>query len=177
MSVQIRRLSKTDDLASIAALVRAAYAPHAANGLRYWGTHQTAEDTAQRFATGTGFVMLEDARFVGTIIVRPPNPESPVPLYRNPFVWTFAQFCVSPECKGKGYGKRLHAHALSTAASEGATVIALDTAAPAKALISMYESWGYRIVDRCDWRPQTNYESVVMSLDLENAPANMGKRE
>ena len=47
--------------------------------------------------------------------------------------------------------------------------MALDTAQPATALIAMYESWGYRVVGECDWRPVTNYTSVLMARDLEKA--------
>lgn len=166
MSLEIRPLTRTDDLERITTLVRAAYAAHAAQGLRYWGTHQTVEDTAERFAAGTGLVMLEGEEYVGTIIVRPPNAESPVALYRDPTVWTVAQFCVSPDCRGRGYGRLLHAAALATAVAEGARTVALDTAAPATGLIAMYESWGYRVVGGCDWRPFTNYESVVMALEM-----------
>lgn len=45
--------------------------------------------------------------------------------------------------------------------------MALDTAQPATALIAMYESWSYRVVGECDWRPLTNYTSVLMERDLE----------
>ena len=38
----------------------------------------------------------------------------------------------------------------------------LDMAAPAANLIAMYERWGYHVVDQADWRPHTNYASVVM---------------
>ena len=48
----------------------------------------------------------------------------------------------------------------------GATTLALDTAQPATALIAMYVSWGYRVVGECDWRPFTNYPSVVMAQPL-----------
>jgi hypothetical protein len=44
----------------------------------------------------------------------------------------------------------------------------LDTAEPASGLIALYESWGYRIVGRADWRPNTNYESVLMSCALSS---------
>ena len=50
----IRPVCAQDDLARITALIHAAYAPHTAQGLRYWGTHQTVEDTAKRFAMGIG---------------------------------------------------------------------------------------------------------------------------
>ena len=66
----IRPVCAQDDLARITALIHAAYAPHAAQGLRYWGTHQTVEDTAKRFAMGIGLVMLEDDDYVGTATLR-----------------------------------------------------------------------------------------------------------
>ena len=40
------------------------------------------------------------------------------------------------------------------------------TAQPAMALIAMYESWGYQVVGECDWRPLTNYTSVLMAHSL-----------
>lgn len=168
--IEIRALVPTDDLDRIAALVRAAYSSHANMGLRFWGTRQTAQDTRQRFSSGIGLVMLEGDDYIGTAIVRPPQPESPVPLYRNPAVWSLSQFCISPRCQGRGFGRLLHSRALELAARQGARSMALDTAAPAKALIAMYEAWGYRVVGTCDWRPDTNYESVVMSLDLKPMP-------
>lgn len=163
----IRPVTAADDLARLTALIHSAYAPHAQRGLRYWGTHQSVEDTAKRFASGKGLVMLDGNDYVGTATLRPPQPESTVPLYREPAVWSLCQFCITPDAKGRGYGKQLHAYALDYARKAGARVMALDTAQPATALIAMYESWGYRVVGECDWRPLTNYTSVLMECDLE----------
>ena len=55
---------------------------------------------------------------------------------------------------------------MELAAQRGAQTMALDTAAPATRLISLYESWGYRIVGSADWRPKTNYESVLMARPI-----------
>jgi hypothetical protein len=41
--------------------------------------------------------------------------------------------------------------------------MALHTAQPAVTLINMYRSWGYTQVGTCDWRPHTNFLSVLMS--------------
>lgn len=163
-----------DDLGRLTELIHSAYAPHARQGLRYWGTHQSVDDTAKRFASGTGLVMLDADDYVATITLRPPQPDSPVPLYRDPGVWTLCQFCVSPAAKGLGYGRQLHAHATDAARRAGATVMALDTAKPATALIAMYQSWGYQLVSECDWRPLTNYTSVVMCRPL-GAPTGRGQ--
>lgn len=162
----IRAITRQDDLERLTALIHAAYAPQAAKGLRYWGTHQTVEDTAKRLAAGTGLLMLQGEEYVATLTLRPPQPASPVALYREPEVWTFGQFCVAPAAKGRGCGRQLHDHATELARQAGAKFMALDTAQPASALIAMYESWGYRVVGECDWRPLTNYTSVVMSRPL-----------
>jgi len=166
--VEIRPITESDDLSAITDLVHAAYAPHARSGLRYWGTHQTVDDTAKRIETGTALVMLVDRRYIGIVIVRPPQPASEVPLYRESNVWSISQFCVAPEYKGKGYGRKLHESALSFASDAGAEFVALDTAEPAKGLIAMYERWGYAVVGTCDWRPHTNYRSVLMKRTVPN---------
>ena len=166
--MEIRAINESDNLAAITDLVHAAYSPHAQSGLRYWGTHQSVDDTAKRVRTGTPLLMLDEGRYVGIVIVRPPQPTSEVSLYREPNVWSISQFCVSPEYKGKGYGRKLHEEALSFASDAGAEFMALDTAEPAKGLIAMYQSWGYSVVGGCDWRPHTNYESVLMKRAISN---------
>lgn len=163
----IRPFDALDDLVALTDLVRAAYAPHAANGLRFWGTHQSVADTARRLASGQGFLALANGEMVGTITVRPPQPDSPVPLYRMSDVWSFCQFAVHPEAKGTGVGSALHERALRHAAANGAKRMALDTAAPAAGLIRMYEAWGYEACGECDWRPHTSYLSALMVRALD----------
>lgn len=159
----VRHLSPSDDLQRITDLIHQAYAPHAARGLRYWGTHQSVEDTATRFASGQGYVVESCGEVLGTITVRPPQPESPLLLYRR--AWSIVQFAVSPRHKGAGIGKMLHEAALDHARRSGAEVMAIDTAAPAEALIEMYRAWGYRQVGEHSWS-HTNYVSVVMTRPL-----------
>jgi ribosomal protein S18 acetylase RimI-like enzyme len=163
----IRAVEATDDLVVLTNLVHAAYAPHASNGLRFWGTHQSVEDTAKRLASGQGFLALADGEVVGTITVRPSQPNSPVPLFRMPDVWSLCQFAVHPDAKGVGVGRALHEHALRHAAAHGAQRMALDTAAPATSLIGLYRSWGYEECGSCDWRPHTNYLSTLMARRIE----------
>jgi hypothetical protein len=48
--------------------------------------------------------------------------------------------------------------------------MALDTAAPATGLIAiMYKAWGYELAGEHDWRPHTNYRSVLMSRAARRA--------
>ena len=158
----IRRVEAHDGLVLLTDLVHAAYAPHAEGGLRFWGTHQSVDDTSKRLSSGQGFLALAKGEMVGTITVRPPQESSPVPLFRMADVWSFCQFAVRPDLNGLGVGKALHEVALLHAASQGAKRMALDTAAPAAGLIRMYKSWGYEDCGTCDWRPHTNYLSTLM---------------
>ena len=166
-----RLLTPHDDLQRLTALIHSAYVPHAAKGLRYWATHQTVEDTAKRLASGLALVMEIDGDYAATATLRAPQPESKVALYRDSTVWSITQFCVAPRFKGQGLGKLLHAELVERARNAGAATLALDTAQPAHALIAMYESWGYRVVGECDWRPLTNYTSVLMSRRVDSAAA------
>ncbi|MFC5496774.1 GNAT family N-acetyltransferase [Caenimonas terrae] len=158
----IRAVTANDDLVELTELIHAAYALHAKSGLRFWGTHQSVLDTSRRLASGQGLLALAKGKMVGTITGRPPQDNSPVPLFRMPDVWSFCQFAVHPDVRGQGVGTALHERALMHAASQGARRMALDTAAPAAGLIRMYKSWGYEECGNCDWRPHTNYLSTLM---------------
>ena len=167
--VTVRCFAPTDDVVPLTDLIRAAYAARASANLRYWATHQSAKDTADRLALGQGLIAELDGDVVGTLTVRPPNAESKVSLYRDPRVWTLSQFGVLPKLQARGIGRRLHDAAVEHAHHNGAKIMALDTAAPATDLIQMYTRWGYNVVGECDWRPHTNYVSVVMSRPIANA--------
>lgn len=52
------------------------------------------------------------------------------------------------------------------AIAHGCRYMALDTAQPAQALIEMYRSWGYVEMGTCDWRPHTNYLSILMKKPI-----------
>lgn len=164
--ILVRHFQPEDSLELLTELVHTAYAPHAALGLRYWGTHQTVSDTAQRLASGCGFVAEIEGQIAGTITLRPPQPDSTVALYRDVHTWSIGQFAVAPAYKGFGIGLALHEHVLEAARLRGGRRMALDTAVPAEGLISMYRRWGYEIAGEHDWRPHTNYLSVLMVRSL-----------
>jgi RimJ/RimL family protein N-acetyltransferase len=162
----IRPLSADDSLEELTDLIHAAYAPHLSAGLRFVGTHQTVAVTEERLATGDAFVAKSSGRTIGTVLVRPPRAGSSVPLYRDLRTWSISQLAVAPEYIGRGLGRALHDTAVRHAVRHGARIIALDTASPAARLIRLYKSWGYRIVGRTDYRPTTNYESVLMARSV-----------
>lgn len=160
LEFHIRSSQPSDSIAELTALIRSAYAPHAEKGLRFVGTYQDDDITTQRLAAGHGLVAECEQRLVGTVVVRPPQPTSSAVLYRD--TWSIGQLAVLPAWKGRGLGRALHDAAVDFARRHGATAVGLDTAAPATALISLYERWGYRVVGTADWRPHTNYDSVLM---------------
>jgi GNAT superfamily N-acetyltransferase len=167
MAFDIRRVTAEDDVNEVTELVHSAYAPHLVNGLHFWGTRQTPEETARRIGSGVAFVAMEDGCYIGIIIARPPQPSSVVKLYRDPTVWSFGQLSVAPGHKGLGLGRQLHEAALAYARSQGAKFMALDTAQPATQLIELYRRWGYEAVGTHDWRPRTNYLSVLMMRPID----------
>ena len=166
VSATIRVVSRHDDMSLLTDIIRSGYAKRAANNLRFWATHQTVEDTAKRFRSGHGLIAEIENRIVGTLTVRPPQPDSEITLYRDPATWTLCQFAVMPPLQGFGIGRQLHDAAIEHVHASGGRVVALDTAAPATDLIALYLRWGYAVVGEHDWRPHTNYLSVVMSRKL-----------
>jgi len=173
--IVIRSLSATDDMAVLTEVIRAAYSRHAAQNLRYWATHQPPEDTKRRLAAGHGLIAEVNDTIIGTLTVRPPHPKAKVELYREATIWTLSQFAVLPKFQGLGIGRRLHQAALDYASAHGGRVIALDTAAPATEVIEMYRRWGYQVVGECDFRPKTNYLSVVMSRAILDDTRSNGR--
>lgn len=164
--VTIRQIQTGDDLVAITALIRAAYARLSDMGLRFWATFQSVEDTCKRFTDGQGLVAVQDDRIIGTITIYPPDPTSTVETYRHLTTYCLGQFAVDPSLQGAGVGRLLHNAAIKYIVDSGGTHAALDTAEHAHHLISMYGRWGYRIVEHADWRPLTNYLSVVMLFEI-----------
>lgn len=172
MDVLIRPLAATDSFEELTELLHRAYAPLAARGLAFVATHQGADVTEERCARGETWVGELGGRLVATVTLLPPGTGKPPPpgkggqtLARKD-VCVFEQFAVDPALKGQGLGKRLMTHVEERARELGATRMALDTSEKATDLIGMYSARGYRIVEPVDWRPQTNYRSVVMTKQL-----------
>jgi GNAT superfamily N-acetyltransferase len=110
-----------------------------------------------------------DGKIVGTLTVQRPQPDASVALYQAPTTRSLTQFAVAPAYQGKNIGKLLHECALASAAAEQALTLAIDTAEPAAGIISMYRKWGYEVCGHCDWRPLTNYRSVLMKRPITDA--------
>jgi len=166
VNITIRDWRNNDDVEALTRMLHRAYAPLAAAGMRYMATHQSPDVTLRRLKRGRALIAEHENRIIATLTIYRPDPESTVHLYRDPLTYHFGQFGVEPEYKGKGIGRTLHQAAIHHTREQGGRYLALDTAGPAADLIATYQRWGYHIMERMDF-PATNYESVIMRLDLQ----------
>jgi GNAT superfamily N-acetyltransferase len=168
--VVLRRLADDDSITELTALLRRAYGALAERGLRYVATYQEDDETRARAAAGECWVAERDERLVATVTFYPPGVEKNARApdwYRRADIATFGQLAVDPELQGRGLGVRLLELVEDRARELGATEIACDTAESADHLIELYARRGYRFVGYADWRPATNYRSVVLSKPLD----------
>ena len=162
----IRPLAPTDSIEELTALLHRAYAELAAMGLRYSATHQSSEVTAARASEGECALAVLDGVVVGTITLVPPDRARGTAWYDRSDVATFGQFGVEPHLKRHGIGSALLEHVVARALALGARELACDTSERALHLIEYYARRGFRQVGFADWRPHTNYRSVILSRAL-----------
>ncbi|HEV2296240.1 MAG TPA: N-acetyltransferase [Tepidisphaeraceae bacterium] len=162
--IAIRRLTSSDSLAELTALLHAAYAEHALAGRKFFASYQSVDDTGRRVSKGECWLAVEGDSVVGTVTVAVPfNPPAGFPA--GPQAGTFSQLAVLPKHRGTGLGHRLLCLAEKRIAELGGNEIVIDTSSLASELIAWYERRGYRPVGRWKWNV-TNYESVVLSKRL-----------
>ncbi len=166
MSASIRPVLPADSISDITALLHRAYEDLARQGFRFWAGHQDDDATRTRFSEGHGYVAVRDGRIVGTITLKRKELTKGSPWYDRPDVASFGQFGVEPELQGNGIGGALLLAAERRAVEDGVAELALDTAEGATRLIEMYSKRQYRFIEHVDWRPQTNYRSVILSKTL-----------
>jgi GNAT superfamily N-acetyltransferase len=142
-------------------LLHAAYAPLAAQGMRYLATHQPPSKTLERLNEGESYLSFLNGEVIGTVTLYPEKPESSCDYYRRPGVYSFGQFAIRPSLQKQGLGSRMMDFLESRARALGATELALDTSEHADHLIRTYEKRGYKIVAYTQW-DVTNYRSVIM---------------
>lgn len=163
--IAIRRLAPSDSITNLTALLHRAYAPLAAQGLRYMATHQSDEVTRQRIDGGECFVAVAGGAICGTIVFKDAVRTRGCPWYDRDDVASFGQFAVEPNLQARGLGRRLISLVEDRAVATGAREIALDTAEPATHLVGWYGRLGYCFIGHAQWR-HTNYRSVIMSKTL-----------
>lgn len=166
VDLHIRPLAAGDSIEELTLLLHRAYKRLADMGLNCVATHQSPDITRKRIGSGVCFVAERGGRIIGTILYRTPGTAGHSPWLDRPDVAHISQFAVEPELQMQGIGSRLMVAAEERAITDGASELALDTAETAEHLIRFYERLGYRYIEPIDWRPHTNYFSVVMSETL-----------
>jgi GNAT superfamily N-acetyltransferase len=146
-------------------LIHRSYRQLADLGFKYWGTHQSNEDTTKRISNGECFVVFKNGKLVGTVVLNSPENSSSQQLYKPANVTSFHQFAIDPDFQKQGIGSKMMDFVEQRAKTLGMAKLLCDTAEGAIHLIKMYLSRGYEIVDRVDWSG-TNYISVIMSKEL-----------
>ena len=173
--LQFRLLRPEDSLTELTSLLHRAYSGLAEMGFRYLASHQSEEVTAERVATGECVVGVLDGRLVATITLVPAGVLNGTPWYERPDVAVIKQLAVEPVLQSRGIGSSLMDRMERRAAEWGAAEVAVDTAEGAEHLIRWYEQRGYRHVGYADFRPTTNYRSVVLSLALRSTTDREGR--
>lgn len=166
----LRLAGEDEDWEALTALLHRAYGTLAAQGLRFYASHQPVEQTRKRAAQGECWLGELDGRVVSTITLVPPErcagSDGQARWYDRPEVARFGQMAVEPSLRRRGLGGQLMDLVERRARELGAQELALDTAEGASDLLRMYEARGYRFIEEVDWRPTTNYRSRLLSLRL-----------
>ncbi|MFD3996072.1 GNAT family N-acetyltransferase [Streptomyces sp. NPDC058583] len=150
-------------------LLHRAYATHAASGLRFFASYQSAEDTRFRLEKGECWVAWsEGGDMVGTITVVAPFLAPAGYPVRRP-AGSFWQLAVDPTCRGHGLGHRLMELAEGRVRARGLSQVVIDTSAEADDLVSWYRRRGYVPIGAWRWAV-TNYDSIVLGKDLASNP-------
>ncbi len=160
------RAHDPSEIPALTDLLHRAYAPLAARGLRYLASHQDDATTRKRIEGGECIVAVDGADIVGTITWHPPGGGGGTAWSERADVATFQQFCVEPSRQRAGIATMLLDEVERRARLAGARELSCDTAEPATDLITWYEHRGFRTVGSVDWRPTTNYMSVILSKTL-----------
>lgn len=153
-------LATNRDIPEIRKLVNSAYKELADIGLNYTATYQDEIETKQRMSQGRCFVLRDPTRIVATILFYEKN------HFTNKKTAYVGQFGVLPELKKSGLGTRLMNYCELLAQNEKYEAIQLDTAIPAKHLVSWYTKRGYNIVGEMHWEGKT-YDSYIFEKSFE----------
>lgn len=167
----IRPYRTDDPVAEITTLLHAAYAPLAAQGMRYVASHQDEATTLRRLTAGFGFVAELQGVIIGTLTLYGPQKDSSCAWYNREGVYKFGQFAVRPDLQGRGIGHVMLNRIETEARELGARELALDTSERAEHLLRWYERLGFRFVQHVSW-DDTNYRSIVLSKSLSFPPTS-----
>jgi GNAT superfamily N-acetyltransferase len=166
--LSIRPFRESDSFEALTLLLNRAYAELGEMRLNYTAVDQSAAVTAQRIENGQCFIAEWDGGLVGTALVKPTDVRSECAYFTRAGVASLRQFGVYPNFRRRGIGLQLIQSCEDWARAHGFRELALDTAKPAKHLVSLYTRLGYTPVGVVQW-PGKVYESVVLSKVLDDA--------
>lgn len=134
------RTAKASDIAQLRKLLNAAYKQLLNMGLNYNATFQDDALTAKGLFDGGSVIVVENAgKIIGTMRIKEMNQVD------NKKCLYLSRFAVSPDLQKSGLGTLLLILAEKIARRNKFKCMQLDTAQPAKHLISFYESQGFQI--------------------------------
>ena len=165
-SIAYRYVRLEDDIELITALLHEAYAPLAAQGMRFLATHQNADTTRKRMSRGETILALDGADIIGTITLKSADRTEGSAFYDSPDVAGFGQFAVRPSHQRAGIGSMLMDLVEQRAREQNVKMLALDTSEHAAHLIALYQARGYTFVEHIQWR-DVNYRSVIFAKPLQ----------
>ncbi|MBN8691465.1 MAG: GNAT family N-acetyltransferase [Armatimonadetes bacterium] len=162
-ALTVTQAAEQTDFPAITDFLHRCYERNAAAGLRFNATHQTPETTQRRLLAGEGLLVNLSGRLAATVTLESPDKECYGTFCPNEPYCELTQFAVAPELRQLGLGRWIEQRLCRRARELDRSWIALDTAVEATGLITLYQSWGYEVVGEIDYRPGTNYLSVVMA--------------
>lgn len=130
-------VDERDNAERLTELCHRAYAEHAAQGRRFFGSYQSVEDTRRRVQDGECRVAVVAGKFVGTVTVSGPR-GFPEGYPSTPQAGRFSQLAVDPTGRGTGLGRALLVHAERRLTSLGCDAVVVDTSSTADELLSWY---------------------------------------
>lgn len=165
-SITYRYVRPEDDVDDITALLHEAYAPLAAQGMRFLATHQNADTTRKRMSHGETILAVDTDYIVGTITLKSADRTEGSAFYDRPDVAGFGQFAVRPSHQGAGIGSMLIDLVEQRAREQNVKMLALDTSEHALHLIALYQAKGYTFVEHIQWC-DVNYRSLIFAKPLQ----------
>ena len=159
----LRRATR-QDVPRLRVMVNSAYGALAELGLNYTGTYQGEATTLERLSKATAFLLGTGEDWIGTISVQLKTEQQGEDLGSK--ILYLSQLAVDPAWKSLGWGSRLLDFGEHLARAVGANALELDTALPAKHLISLYEAKGYGKTREVRWEGK-NYSSGIFRKELE----------
>lgn len=151
---------------AVTQLVHRAYARHAEAGLQFLATYQDEAVTAERMEDSTTYGFRIGGALVATVGVKYDRSPAYGGYRAEGRLASFSQFAVEPRIQSVGLGRRILRWVEEECVRRGIEELACDTAAPATGLVEYYTGLGYEKVADADWRPTTNYLSVILRKRL-----------